>query len=56
MGREVAQYLPSNAGNSFVSSIHETPSLAPWTGLVVLTAWVILSLTAATLTLKHRDV
>ena len=54
-GRHVAQYLPSNAGRSYVSSLSEAPSLAPWTGLAVLVAWVVLALAVAAVLLRRRD-
>lgn len=41
VGRDIGQFLPSNAGGSFVSSLRHTASLSPWVGLSVLVAWVI---------------
>src|ERR1700694_3448104 len=37
----IAQSLPSNAGASFISSIHAAGTLSPWTGLLVLSGWVL---------------
>jgi ABC-2 type transport system permease protein len=54
-GRHIAQYLPSNAGGSFISSIRETPSLGPWPGLVVLAAWAVVFLVAGIVSLRRRD-
>jgi ABC-type transport system involved in multi-copper enzyme maturation permease subunit len=54
-GKHVAEYLPSNAGASFASSIREAPSLAPWTGLGVLGVWLVAAIAAAIWTLTHRD-
>ncbi len=41
IGRDIGQYLPSNAGGSFIRSIPEPTSLSPWVGLGVLVAWVV---------------
>jgi ABC-2 type transport system permease protein len=56
-GKEVAQFLPSQAGASFATSAPEsgTYSLSPWAGLLVLVAWVILALVVAALLLRRRD-
>jgi ABC-2 type transport system permease protein len=56
-GKEVAQFLPSQAGASFSTSIPESPaySLSPWVGLLVLVAWVVLALSAAVGVLRRRD-
>jgi ABC-2 type transport system permease protein len=54
-GKEVAQYLPSNAGGAFVSSAPDSPSLAPWTGLGVLAIWVVVGLAIAAVQLRRRD-
>lgn len=50
-----AKYLPSNAGSSFVSSIQPPGTLAPWTGLAVMVAWVAAALVIAMVLLKRRD-
>jgi ABC-type transport system involved in multi-copper enzyme maturation permease subunit len=54
-GKHVAQFMPSTAGASFSTSIHEAPSLAPWTGLAVLVAWVVAAVAVAAVQLRHRD-
>jgi len=54
-GKHVAEYMPSNAGGSFVQTIRESPSLSPWTGLSVLVAWVVVAVTIAALQLRRRD-
>lgn len=53
--KTVAQYLPAEAGSSFVSSVHASGTLTPVTGLVVLVLWVVGALGAAALLLKRRD-
>jgi hypothetical protein len=53
--KSAAQYLPSNAGASFVSSVHAPDTLTPVTGLVVLIVWVVAALVAAAVLLKRRD-
>lgn len=52
----VAKYLPSEAGASFVMSVRLPDTLAPWTGLVVLVAWVALALAIAAVLLNRRDI
>jgi ABC-2 type transport system permease protein len=54
-GKNVAQYLPSQAGRSFVSSIQEPHMLSPWTGLLVLVIWVAAGLGLAAVQLTRRD-
>lgn len=54
-GRDVAKFMPSRAGASFISSLPEPDSLSAWTGLVVLCAWVIAALIAAVVNLRTRD-
>ncbi len=54
-GKDVAKFMPSNAGGSFVRSLQEPPSLAPWTGLGVLALWVVAGLLIALVTLRRRD-
>jgi ABC-2 type transport system permease protein len=51
----IAQYLPSKAGASFISSIHTAGTLSPWTGLIVLCAWVFGALGLAAFLLRRRD-
>jgi ABC-2 type transport system permease protein len=52
----VGQYLPNNAGGSFVSSVHADHTLTPWTGLLVLIAWVAAAVVLASVLLRRRDV
>ena len=56
-GKEVAQFLPSQAGASFSTSIPESPaySLSPWIGLLVLAGWVAVALAIAAGVLRRRD-
>lgn len=56
-GKEVAQFLPSQAGASFATSVPESPaySLSPGAGLLVLAAWVILAIAVAAALLRRRD-
>jgi ABC-2 type transport system permease protein len=54
-GKNIAQFLPSEAGRSFVSTIREPYSVTSWAGLALLFGWVLLGLVAATLTLGRRD-
>ena len=56
-GKEVAQFLPSQAGASFSTSIPESPqySLSPWIGLLVLGGWVVVALAVAAGVLRRRD-
>ena len=55
-GKEVAQFLPSQAGASFSTSIPESSdSLSPWVGLLVLAGWVAVALAVAAGVLRRRD-
>ena len=55
-GKEVAQFLPSQAGASFSTSIPESSySLSPWVGLLVLAGWVAVALAIAAGVLRRRD-
>jgi ABC-type transport system involved in multi-copper enzyme maturation permease subunit len=54
-GKNVAQYMPSQAGASFVNTIPEPPSLAPWTGLGVLALWAVAGVVIAAIQLRRRD-
>jgi ABC-type transport system involved in multi-copper enzyme maturation permease subunit len=55
-GKQVAKFLPSQAGGAFISIIPDGPSLRPWLGLVVLVAWVVAFTAVAAVTLRQRDV
>ena len=55
-GKEVAQFLPSQAGASFSTSIPESSySLSPWVGLLVMAGWVAVALAVAAGVLRRRD-
>jgi ABC-2 type transport system permease protein len=55
-GKEVAQFLPDQAGASFSTSIPESSySLSPWVGLLVLVGWVAVALAIAAGVLRRRD-
>ena len=55
-GKEVAQFLPGQAGASFSTSIPESSySLSPWVGLLVLASWVAVALAIAAGVLRRRD-
>ncbi|HEY4992128.1 MAG TPA: ABC transporter permease [Nakamurella sp.] len=54
-GQTLAHYLPEQAGESFITSVHLDGALAPWTGLGVLVIWVMVATAAALITLKRRD-
>jgi ABC-type transport system involved in multi-copper enzyme maturation permease subunit len=54
-GKDVAQFLPSEAGRSFVSSFREPYSLSPWVGAAVLVGWVVLAVAVAAIRVSKRD-
>ena len=55
-GKEVAQFLPGQAGASFSTSIPESSySLSPWVGLLVLAGWVAVALAIAAGVLRRCD-
>lgn len=54
-GKDIAKFMPSQAGASFVSTLREPDSLSPWTGLSVLALWVALGVTISALELRRRD-
>jgi hypothetical protein len=54
-GKDVAQFFPGEAGASFISTVRDTPSLSPWTGLAVMVAWVVVGFVAAAVLLRRRD-
>jgi ABC-2 type transport system permease protein len=51
----IAQYMPAKAGVSFITSVHANATLRPWTGLLVLCAWVALALALAARLVTRRD-
>jgi ABC-2 type transport system permease protein len=54
-GKDVAQYLPSEAGGAFIRSLPEAPTLRPWTGLGVLALWIAVIVILAATQLRRRD-
>jgi ABC-2 type transport system permease protein len=54
-GKTVAEYFPIYAGGSFVQTSRDPNTLAPWTGLLVVVVWVIVTLTVAAVVLRRRD-
>jgi ABC-2 type transport system permease protein len=54
-GKHVAEFLPSQAGGSFIQSIPDSPSLHPWPGIAVMVAWVVVFLAVAVVCLRRRD-
>jgi ribose/xylose/arabinose/galactoside ABC-type transport system permease subunit len=53
--KSVGQYLPSEGGSSFVSTVHADHTLNPWPGLLVLVIWVVAALALAAVLLRRRD-
>ena len=54
-GKQVAKFLPSQAGGAFITSIPDGPSLHPWVGLLVLVIWAVALTAVAAVTLRSRD-
>ena len=54
-GRDVAEYLPGGAGQSFTTSLRVPQTLPPAAGLGVQAAWVLAALVVATVLLRRRD-
>ena len=52
----ITGYLPSNAGNSFMTLDPSGTSLSPWAGLAVFAAWIVVGLACAAVRLRRRDV
>ncbi len=55
IGTTLTHYLPSNAGESFIKSVHVPGTLSAWTGLLVLVGWVVAALAVAAVQLRRRD-
>ncbi len=53
---EILKYLPTNAAASFTSVTPPATDLSAGAGAVVLIAWVVLALGAATVAIRRRDV
>lgn len=54
-GKDVAKFLPSQAGSAFIALVPDGPALKPLAGLLVLLAWVVVALAAAVLQVRRRD-
>ena len=52
---DISPYLPSNAGEALLSPVQQAGSLAPWTGIAVMCAYVVAALVGAAFVLKRRD-
>ena len=55
-GKDIAQFMPSEAGGSFIRSIREPHTLPAWEGLGVLSLWAALGIVTAATSLRRRDV
>jgi ABC-2 type transport system permease protein len=56
-GDQVEKYLPSSAGTAIMSARVDTAELlAPWTGFAVLCGYAVVTLAAAAVLLRKRDV
>jgi ABC-type transport system involved in multi-copper enzyme maturation permease subunit len=51
----LARYMPSNAGESFMTSARVPDTLAPVTGIGVLALWVAATFVAAAVLVRRRD-
>jgi ABC-2 type transport system permease protein len=49
------KYMPSNAGESFVTSTRVPDTLAPITGIGVLALWAAAAFVAAVVLVRRRD-
>jgi hypothetical protein len=54
-GKDIAQFMPSEAGGSFVRTIREPNTLTPWTGLGVLAGWAVVGVIVAMVELRRCD-
>jgi hypothetical protein len=54
-GRDISEYMPSDAGQALLSLHPSTSALAPWTGFAVLCGWAALALATATWLVTRRD-
>ena len=54
--KDIAQYFPSEAGRSFVSSLQLPYTLSTWAGFTVLITWVVIGLGLSGLSLRTRDI
>jgi ABC-2 type transport system permease protein len=51
----ISKYLPSNAGQAVVRTVHDSTSLSPWAGFGLFCAYAAVALVVAGLTLGRRD-
>ena len=54
-GKHIAEFLPSQAGEAFAIAQPDAPSLSPGAGVLVLCAWTVAAIIAASVTLRRRD-
>ena len=54
-GKDIAKFMPSEAGASFVNTLRDPGSLTPWTGLGVLAIWAVVGIATAAIQLRRRD-
>jgi ABC-type transport system involved in multi-copper enzyme maturation permease subunit len=54
-GKDIAQFMPGEAGGSFVRTIREPNTLTPWAGLGVLASWAVVGIIVAMVELRRRD-
>ncbi len=54
-GKHIAQFFPSQAGEAFTVAQPEAPHLSPGAGVLVLCAWAVIAIVAASVTLRRRD-
>lgn len=54
-GKDIAKYLPSEAGASFSTTLGQVIGLSPWTGLLVMGGWVVIGLATAAVLVVRRD-
>lgn len=52
----VLPYLPDNAGQAIMATTASSGQLAPWAGLAVFVAWIVVTVTGAALLVRRRDV
>ncbi len=53
--KNLVRYLPSNAGESFITSVQVPDMLSASAGLMVLIGWVVAALAVAAVQLRRRD-
>lgn len=54
-GRDIVQWVPNVAGESFITSLPAEFTLSPGAGLVVMISWVAAALAVAAVLLRRRD-